>query len=160
MDSVTGREASVVDEEAFTVTRSISIAASVEKVWRAITEPEQISRWFGRTVFDGARPGAQGTMAFEGHGAVPIRIEAIDAPRAVTYRWCNDNALDRPPTAFDEAHSTVFTFTLEIEGSGTRLTVVEAGFESTSAPLVNLESHRVGWNEELDKLIALFEVHA
>lgn len=160
MESVTGNEASTIDEQTFTVTRSISIAAPIEKVWRAITEPEHISRWFGQTLFDGAGRGAQGTMTFEGHDAVPIRIEQIDAPRAVTYRWCNDNALDSPPSTLDEAHSTVFTFTLEVEGEGTRLTVVEAGFESTSAPLLNLQRHRVGWDEELDKLIALFEVQA
>ncbi len=96
MENVTGGEASTIDEQTFTVTRSISIAAPIEKVWRAITEPEHISRWFGQTVFDGAGRGAQGTMTFDGHGTVPIRIEQIDAPRAVTYRWCNDNALDSP----------------------------------------------------------------
>jgi len=160
MENVTGGEASTIDEQTFTVTRSISIAAPIEKVWRAITEPGHISRWFGQTVFDGAGRGAQGTMTFEGHDAVPIRIEQIDAPRVVTYRWCNDNALDSPPSTLDEAHSTVFTFTLEVEGAGTRLTVIEAGFESTSAPLLNLQRHRVGWDEELDKLIALFEVPA
>jgi uncharacterized protein YndB with AHSA1/START domain len=143
----------VVDETAFAVTRSITIAAPVAKVWRAITEPEHLSLWFGRTVLDG--DGA-GTMTFEGHGAVPIRIESIDAPRSVTYRWSNDNALGRMPVELDEARSTVFTFTLEAEGEGTRLTVVESGFERTSDPLVNLERHREGWNLELDKLIDLF----
>ena len=40
---------------------------------------------------------------------------------------------------------------------GTRLTVVETGFETTSDPIANLESHRTGWNDELDKLVALLE---
>ncbi|MGN7859425.1 SRPBCC domain-containing protein [Microbacterium sp. 22303] len=153
MTSTTRNEASIADDRAFTVTRSISIAAPAEKVWRAITEPEHLSLWFGRTVLDGA---GVGTMTFDGHGAVPIRVEAIDAPRSVTYRWSNDNALDRLPVELDEENSTVFRFTLAPEGEGTRLTVVESGFEKTSDPLANIESHRRGWDAELDKLIALF----
>ena len=48
MVSMTHNEASVVDEESFSVRRSIQIAAPVEKVWRAVAEPQHISRWFGR----------------------------------------------------------------------------------------------------------------
>ncbi|MBS1905181.1 MAG: SRPBCC domain-containing protein [Actinobacteria bacterium] len=153
MGSAHRTDPAVVDEAAFIVTRNISIAAPAAQVWRTITEPEHLSLWFGRTVLgsDGV-----GTMTFEDHGAVPIRIESIDAPRSVTYRWNNDNALGRLPDEIDEASSTVFTFTLEAEGEGTRLTVVESGFERTSDPRVNLERHREGWNIELDKLIALF----
>ncbi|MCE4025213.1 SRPBCC domain-containing protein [Microbacterium sp. Au-Mic1] len=153
MTSTTRNEASVADDESYTVTRSISIAAPAEKVWRAITEPEHLSRWFGLTVLDAA---GAGTMTFDGHGAVPIRVESVDAPRSVSYRWSNDNALDRLPVELDEENSTVFRFTLEPEGEGTRLTVVESGFERTSDPLSNLDSHRRGWDAELDKLIALF----
>jgi len=40
---------------------------------------------------------------------------------------------------------------------GTELTVLETGFEVTSDPAANLESHREGWNSELDKLVALVE---
>lgn len=157
MESVTRNEASVIDEGAFTVTRSIGVNAPIEKVWRAITEPEHISRWFGLTVLDGAGAGANGTMTFEGYGAVPIRLEAIDAPRSVTYRWCNDNALGTVPGAFDEAHATVFTFTLENEGEGTRLTVVESGFDNLADPAKAMESNRGGWDSELDELVAFVE---
>lgn len=153
MESADRTPPTVVDEGAFMVTRSIAIAAPAAKVWRAITEPEYLSRWFGRTVLDGA---GVGTMTFDDHGVVPIRVQSIDAPRSVTYRWSNDNALGRLPDEIDEENSTVFTFTLEAEGEGTRLTVVESGFERTSDPLSNLDSHRRGWDIELDKLVALF----
>ena len=61
------------------------------------------------------------------------------------------------PDEFDEEHSTVFTFTLEQVPGGTELTVVETGFETTSDPTANLDSHRSGWDAELDKLVALLE---
>lgn len=157
MVNMTDDEASVIDEGTFSVRRTIRIDAPVEKVWRAVTEPEHISRWFGRTVLTGAGVGATGTMTFEGYGAVPIRVEAIEEPRLVAYRWGNDDALGELADHVDDASSTVFTFTLEAVAGGTQLTVVETGFERTSDPVANLESHRTGWDSELDKLVALLE---
>jgi uncharacterized protein YndB with AHSA1/START domain len=160
MVNMTENAGSIVDEESFSVRRTIRIEAPVEKVWRAIAEPEHISRWFGRTVLDGSGVGATGTMTFPDYGAIPLRVEAYDEPHLISYRWNNDDALGGLPAAIDENTSTVFTFTLdEVEG-GTQLTVVESGFERTSAPLENLESHRTGWDEELDKMVALVESDA
>ena len=157
MVSMTENPASIVDEASFTVRRSIRINAPVEKVWQAVTQPEYISRWFGRTVLDGVGVGAAGTMTFPDYGSIPLRVEEWDELRRVAYRWNNDDALGELPGDVQEKGSTVFTFTLdEIEG-GTQLDVVESGFENTSAPLENLESHRTGWNEELDKLVRLVE---
>lgn len=157
MVSTTENPASVVDEGGFTVRRSIRINAPVEKVWQAITQPEYISRWFGRTELDGVGVGASGTMTFPDYGSIPLRVEEWDEPRRVAYRWNNDDALGMLPDRVQEKGSTVFTFTLDEVDGGTRLDVVESGFENTSAPLENLESHRTGWDEELDKLVALAE---
>lgn len=156
MEHMTSNPASVVDEGQFAVRRTIQIAAPIEKVWSAVTQPEHISQWFGTAVIHGAGVGARGTLTFEGYGAVPLRIEAFEEPRLVSYRWGNDDASGVMPDDVDE-HSTVFTFTLEPTADGTQLTVVETGFEATSDPAANMESHRGGWNDELDKLVALLE---
>jgi uncharacterized protein YndB with AHSA1/START domain len=147
----------VADEADLTVRRTIRIAAPIDKVWSAVTEPEHISRWFGQTALDGREAGATGTMTFVDRPVVPLRIEAIDPPRMVSYRWCNDDARERLSAEIDEEHSTVFTFTLEAAGDGTQLTVVETGFESTSDPVTNLHAHRGGWDSELDRLVDLLE---
>jgi uncharacterized protein YndB with AHSA1/START domain len=157
MISMTNNQAAVVDAEEFTVRRTIRIAAPIEKVWSAVTEPEHISQWFGRARFEGSGVGAHGTLDFPDHPPVPIRVEALDAPRMVSYRWGNDDATRVTTDEVDEDQSTVFTFTLEPLPDGTQLTVVETGFEVTSDPAANLESHRGGWDSELDKLVALFE---
>jgi uncharacterized protein YndB with AHSA1/START domain len=145
---MTENPASVVDEEAFTVRRTIDIQAPLEKVWSAVTEPEHISRWFGRTVLEGTGAGARGTMFFEGYDPIPLLVEEVLPPSSVTYRWG------------EEETSTVFTFTLAPHGGGTRLTVVETGFERTAAPAENLADHATGWVSELDKLVALLEAEA
>ncbi|MBO0981820.1 SRPBCC family protein [Microbacterium sp. SD291] len=160
MVNMTENPASVVDEETFSVRRTIRIAASVDKVWQAVTDPAHISRWFGQTVLDGAGVGATGTMTFPEYGSIPLRIDALDEPRLVAFRWGNDDAQDSRPDAIDEGTSTVFTFTLEPVDGGTQLTVIETGFERTSAPLANLEDHRTGWDSELDKLVAYVEAGA
>jgi len=145
--------AAVVDEATFSVSRVIRISASIEKVWAAVTEPELISSWFGRAELTGERTG---TLTWDDHGSFPFRIEAVDAPRSITYRWNNDAASGAIPPSIDEVNSTVFTFTLEADGDATVLTVVETGFENTTDALVNLEDHRGGWDFELDELAALF----
>src|SRR5690242_16914960 len=48
---------SVVDPVAFTVRRTIHIAAPIDNVWSAVTRPEHISRWFGRAELDAAGVG-------------------------------------------------------------------------------------------------------
>jgi uncharacterized protein YndB with AHSA1/START domain len=161
--SMTINPRAVVDEESFSVRRTIRIAAPLGKVWSAITDPVHISRWFGTTVLDGVGAGATGTMTFEGYGAVPIRVEALDEPRSITYRWGNDDAAGadgRLPERVDEETSTVFTFTLTEVDGGTELTVVETGFENTTDPLSNVRDHGTGWTDELDKLVALLEGEA
>lgn len=155
--SITDNQPSVIDEAEFTVRRTIRIAAPIEKVWSAVTEPEHISRWFGQTVLVGSGVGARGTMTWPENPAVPLEVEAFDPPRLVAYRWGNDNAAGAATAELDREHSTVFTFTLEEVAGGTQLTVVETGFQYTSDPAANLEDHRGGWDAELDKLVALFE---
>lgn len=147
----------VVDHDTLSVRRTLQLAATPSRVWAAVTEPEQVSRWFGAMVLDGTGPGASGTVSWPDSGAHPIRVEAVDAPRSITYRWCGDDALPEQPTTLDDAHSTVFTLSLEPADGGTLLTVVETGFETTTDPAGNLESHRGGWNSELDELAALLD---
>lgn len=157
MSNVSSSESAVVDPMAFTVRRTIRIAAPVDRVWSAVTEPEHISRWFGQAELDGVGVGAQGSLTWPERGSVPLRVEAMNPPHSVTYRWSNDDALDRLPQQLDLERSTVFTFTLEPVNGGTVLTVVESGFDRTTDPAANLESHRGGWEVELDKLRSLLE---
>jgi len=155
--TMTDNPRAIVDEDALSVRRTIRIAAPLEKVWSAITDPAHISQWFGATVLDGSGAGATGTMTFDGYGAIPIRVEEVDELRSITYRWGNDDAADTLPTTVAADNSTVFTFTLDEVDGGTQLSVVETGFEHTSDPVSNVRDHGTGWTDELDKLVALLE---
>ncbi|WP_029089182.1 SRPBCC domain-containing protein [Brevibacterium album] len=145
----------MIDADAFSVRRTIHINAPVEKVWRTVTEPELVSQWFGSITLSGTGAGALGTIGWPGERRVPIRVETYNPPSEVSYRWCNEE--DPLPETADEERSTVFAFTLEATSGGTQLTVVETGFERTGDPTQFMIDHRGGWDEELDKLVALLE---
>lgn len=147
---------SVVDPVKFTVSRTITTSANQERVWAALTEVDHLAHWFGETaVLDELAVGAGGVFIFEGYGRFPVRIEEIDAPRMIAYRWSNQNA--RPVDPVDMVHSTVFRFTLSPVAEGTQLTVVENGFENLIDPIASLEANRVGWDWELDELVDYLE---
>jgi len=108
-------------------------------------------------VLDEVTVGASGIFSFEGYGDFPVLIEELDPPRMIAYRWSNDDARGVHPDQVDFEHSTVFRFTLERLAGGTQLTVVETGFGTTTDPAFNMESHRGGWDAELDELVAYLE---
>ena len=154
--TMTSNQPSVVDTGDFTVRRTISIKAPVEKVWAAITQPDLIVQWFGQgAILNEIAVGAGGTFSFDGYGEFPVRIEDLDPHRMIAYRWGNDNAQAIDP--LDPEHSTVFRFTLEPIDGGTQLTVVESGFNTLADPAASMESNRGGWDAELDELVAYLE---
>jgi len=154
--TMTTNPPAVVDSDAFTVRRTITIAATPAKVWAAISEPEHLSRWFPQGVaFDEVAQGAHGTFTFEGYGSFPVQVEEFDAPHAIAYRWGAPG--DDPAAALDPDRSTVFRFTLDAVDGGTQLTVVETGFNFGEDPTANMDDHRGGWDAELDELVAYLE---
>ncbi len=102
------------------VERSIWIAASRERVWDAITNPEQVGAWFSPGTHwrsTGVKVG--GTLSVydpETNSDLFTQvIEVVDAPSQLVTR-----AADAPFTT---------TWLLAEEKSGTRLTLIYAGYE-------------------------------
>ena len=151
--SATPNPPATIDAEAFSVSRTVTIAAPQDKVWQAITEPDHIAKWAGsRASISAIEVGGTGTWTFEGYGTVPLVIEQIDAPRSISYRWGNLTSPDIDPVA-----STVFRFALAPVEGGTELTVIETGFQNLEDPPARMEDNRGGWTSEIDELIAYLE---
>lgn len=143
----------VIDEDAFSVSRSIFIAASPDRVWTAITDPAHVVKWFGSgATLDRLEAGGTGVWTFDGYGEVPIAVESLDPMCSITYRWG-----DTKSPVIDPAASTVFTFTLEAAEGGTQLHVIETGFQNLENPSRGLHDNQEGWTSELDKLVAYLE---
>lgn len=126
------------------VEKTIHLAASPERVWRAITEADEIAAWFPESLRWEARLGGQGWFGWESHGRFAVRIEAFEPPRFLAWRWARE-----PDTALDEADTTLVEWTLTPrDGGGTTLHLRETGFTTADARGQN----DTGWDHELSEL--------
>ena len=137
------------------IERETVIAAPVERVWALLTEAEHLGRWFGDAGAElDLRPGGALSLSWEQYGTVRGRVVDVEAPRRFSYRWSVlRESFDSEPA---EGNSTLVEFTLEAEGDGTRLRVVESGFDTLFADPAKqderAEDNRKGWASELDEL--------
>src|ERR1700760_1058261 len=137
-----------------TIERDILIEAPVDVVWRTITEPAQMPRWFASRVELVIEPGAHGYMEFGDQGG-PVVVETVDPPTRFSFRW-NHPRGEEPVTG----NSMLVEFTLTPEGGErTRLRVTETGHELRDWPDTEkqryADEHQGGWGEFLDRLATL-----
>ena len=134
------------------IERETLIAAPVERVWALLTEAEHVGRWF---CDDGAeidlKPGGEMVMRWAEHGVGRARIVDLDPPRRFSYRWAAIR--EHWGEAPDDANSTLVEFTLDPEDGGTRLRVIESGFDkldgSEEQRRVAFEGNDEGWEIQL-----------
>ena len=121
---------------------SLRADASVEDVFAALTEPEQLNRWIAESAT--VEPVAGGVFDFgwPDEWGRPLKILEIDAPTRLVLDWA-----DGP-----EARSVV---TWELEGSdgATRITLVHNGFDGEGTH----EDYYGGWADFLVRLKYMVE---
>ncbi len=126
-----------------TIERQMTFRVPRQTVWAAITEPDQIARWFGTGAELDLRPGGVGTLSWENLGVTTsITVEAVDPPSRFSYRWRSNR----------EGPTTLVEFRLEEIPNGTRLTLVESGFAQLGDS--SWQGNEYGWDEELGDLRA------
>jgi uncharacterized protein YndB with AHSA1/START domain len=142
------------------VEREILINASPEVVWRVITEPEHISRWFSDEAELEGRVGADGTLTWRPGGrggdkdfdmVVPLRVVAAEPFRRFAFRWNHQQG-----TQPDERNSALVEFSLTEEANGTRLRVIESGIDAVThdqaGKVLYLKEHEHGWGRHLGEM--------
>ena len=119
------------------IERSVLIKAAPERVWRALSNPQEFGTWFGcRLEGQQFAPGqrARGPITIAGfeHIVFDALIERMEAPSLMSYRW-HPYAVD-PAVDYSKEDATLVTFTLQaMENGATLLTVVESGFDKVPA---------------------------
>lgn len=141
-----------------TIERAILINASRERVWSVLSEPAFLGRWFGNgePVKIDLRPG--GLLVFDHgiHGAIPARIQTVEPPRLLSWRWSQGAAGEEP----DGSNATLVEFTLTEDDSteGTWLTMIESGFAHlgllTEEAADRHRANSQNWPGKLDQLRA------
>lgn len=137
------------------ITRSIDIAAAPAKVWAALTEQDLIAQWMGDSAEFDSVPGGTGFFGWSGHGRFRVVVEQIEAPTLLVYRWARQS--DTDPV---RGNSTVVRFELSPIDGGTRLSVLESGFDELDDPATAHAENTGGWQAELDDLIGFLEMSA
>ncbi|MET7690513.1 SRPBCC domain-containing protein [Streptomyces sp. NPDC005483] len=140
------------------IERAILINAPRERVWSVLSEPAFLGRWFGNgePVKLDLRPG--GLLVFDHgiHGVIPARIQTVEPPHVLSWRWSQGAAGEEP----DDSNATLVAFTLTEDDctGGTRLTMVESGFAHLGLPTGQAAGrHRANsqnWPDKLDRLRA------
>ena len=143
------------------IEKSIELNAPIERVWRALTDHNEFGEWF-RVKLDGPfAPGevATGRITYPGfeHVRWEARIKQMEAPRLFSFTW-HPYAVDSDVDYSQEA-PTLVEFRLEPTLNGTRLIIVESGFD---APPNNrkpdvLRMNDAGWTEQIKNIQAHVE---
>jgi uncharacterized protein YndB with AHSA1/START domain len=132
------------------IERTILLPVPRERVWDAVTKPEQFARWFGVVSTMDVRVGGAIQFTWENERCpYPGVIEVIEKPQRFAFRWPS-YAIAHPELTFDTAPSTRVEITLEEQAEGTLLTLVESGFASQpqSVPVEELyHGNQDGWQE-------------
>ncbi len=130
-----------------TIERTVEFDVPMERVWKAITDPAKLSKWFGDQTELELTVGSHGAMIWDEHGSYAIRVDEVDAPRRFVWSWVHE-----PDVAFDDAPSTRVEWTLtRREDGGTTLLLRESGFRSD----LHHQQNTDGWTEELAELSGL-----
>jgi uncharacterized protein YndB with AHSA1/START domain len=141
--------------EILEIERSVVLRAPRSRVWRALTRAEEFAAWFHVTMRGDFTPGGRVTMEtkYPGHeGKVfPLFVQRMEPERLFSWRWYPGAALVESE---DPEQQTEVVCTLEDVTEGTRLTVVETGFERVDLErrAKAFEQNGEGWTGQLGNI--------
>jgi uncharacterized protein YndB with AHSA1/START domain len=139
------------------IQKQIQIDAPLDVVWDVITDPEQIAGWFSDEVDLELRPGGPAHFTFHGHGAGSGRVEAVEPKTFFSFRWAHPDPEREEPLEITTGNSTLVEITLTAEADGTRLELLESGFDTLEASeelqLERQAGNVDGWNAKLADLV-------
>ena len=104
-----------------------------ERVWRAVTEPEQLSAWFPQKIVGERRAGASLRFESSTGDAFEGTMQVYEPPRVIEFVWGGDT----------------LRLDLQSDGDGTILTLTD-----TFDELGKAARDAAGWHECLDRLSA------
>jgi len=138
------------------IEKTIELKAPVAKVWRALTDHREFGQWF-RVHLDGPFVAGQpstGRMTFPGYEHIRwnATVTVMEPERRFAYTW-HPYALD-PDQDYSSEIPTLVEFTLEAVGAGTRLTIVESGFDKVPTHRRD-EAFRMnerGWGVQIENI--------
>lgn len=132
------------------VRRELVVEAPLERVWRAINEPDELVRWFPDKIAEvDPRPGGAIRIEWQDGEFDDGTVDVVEEPSRFAFRWHG--------AGFGSAE-TLVEFTLETVEGGTRV-VVESGSSKVREQKRSSawQDNDEGWAKELGELKAYLE---
>ncbi len=138
------------------IEKDIVLRAPRSRVWRAIASADEFSAWFGVALEGTFTPGAHlsGPLTIPGYEQVTmsVTVQQVEPEHLLSYRW-HPYAIE-PNVDYEGEPTTLVEFHLDEVAGGTRLTVVESGFDAI--PLerraMAFRMNDQGWAEQMTNL--------
>lgn len=151
-----------------TITRTVEIAAPPEAVWAALTDPDELVRWFPLDAR--VRPGLHGSiwMSWRGEYEAEMPIRVWEPGRRLRTVWSagagqspEEHASGTPPPEVGLPAVAELAVDFQLEGvrGGTILRLVHSGFGEGETWDQHVEGIRRGWAMELASLKHYLERH-
>ena len=135
------------------IEKTVVLRAPVSRVWCALTDAQEFGQWFRVSLTGPFAVGAtvRGNITYPGyeHLKMEVVVQRMEPERLFSFRW-HPAAVD-PHTDYSAEETTLVEFRLEEVAGGTRLTVVESGFDRIPASRRD-EAFRMnegGWEEQM-----------
>ncbi|NUM56465.1 MAG: SRPBCC family protein [Candidatus Hydrogenedentes bacterium] len=140
------------------IIKQIELKAPVSRVWRALTDHVEFGKWFRAKIDQPFAVGAVSTGHITYPGYEHYRwhavVEKMERERLFSFRW--PHPADPNDADYSTAPFTLVEFTLEPIEGGTRLTVVESGFENIPPERRDtaFRENEGGWAEQMKNIEA------
>jgi len=138
------------------IEKEIVIHAPRSRVWQALTDAEKFGQWFGVKLNGSFAPGEpiRGQVTNKGYEHLPFEftVERMEPEHLFSWRW-HPYAIDLTIDYSGEP-TTLVVFELEEVADGTRLTVVESGFNALPAARypAAFRSNTGGWEAQMTRI--------
>lgn len=135
------------------IVREITVKAPKEQVYKAMTDPAEITSWFPDAVEGNMAVGEQPFLIFtEQKHRTRILVEAAKPYSYFAFRWVPGSI-----GTTEDLHTvpnTLVEFTIEEVGSGTKVTVKESGFADMPAEVAqgSYDQNTGGWEYMIGRL--------
>jgi uncharacterized protein YndB with AHSA1/START domain len=134
------------------IRRRLELRADRDRVWRALSDEDELRQWWGLRMPVVVEPGWEGWFDFPEYGRHAVRIEVVEPPRYLAWRW----TADEPDVPLTDVRQPLVTEWLleERDGGGTILQLMESGFTGPA----KYEDNSAGWTDEvLPNLVRLVD---
>ena len=139
------------------IERVIDIRAPLARVWRALSDAEEFGSWFGvalrgQTFAVGRSVSGRITHPGYEHVVFTAEVVRVEPERRLAFRW-HPYAID-PGVDYSGEATTLVEFELEPIVVGTRLRVVESGFDALP-PARRADAFRMnsqGWEAQMHNI--------